>query len=412
MSRFLMTTTGSEGSVTHFVRLAAALRDRGHEAFLFTHSAFVERFRRSGVPIIPFDTREQHEAFMLEGTLLNDPRTAAECFRRHFLPRIVAECRLIEQLCEPCRTVLVTSDTPGLSARIVAERTGASCVSMLLYPAHVTTMSLCEEFLMRSFGADLGGIRSELKMAGLRSVRSWFRAPRLHLAVWPEWFASVTAGSLRRLEYAGFLWQDDATDAEVAESRTALGMSRRRVLITGGTGNFGTPEFFERCLEACGRLGIEPVVIGNGVVRGASERRGLTWTASVPSLARLMASASLVIHHGGLGTIGQALAAGVPQLIGAAGGDRPNNGALVERLGAGISLPRRCWDVEAVAAAAARLGAGGQIAGRCAEVAGWMRREDAEARALAALESVGEVAAEEAGGGLAAREATSTTSSS
>ena len=51
--------------------------------------------------------------------------------------------------------------------------------------------------------------------------------------------------------------------------------------------------------------------------------------------AVLMQHCSVVIHHGGLGTLGTAAAAGVPQVILASGADRPDNGMSVQNLGIG-----------------------------------------------------------------------------
>jgi UDP:flavonoid glycosyltransferase YjiC (YdhE family) len=46
-----------------------------------------------------------------------------------------------------------------------------------------------------------------------------------------------------------------------------------------------------------------------------------------------------LVHHGGIGTTAQALAAGVPQLVVAMAHDQPDNGIRVRRLGVGDCLP-------------------------------------------------------------------------
>jgi rhamnosyltransferase subunit B len=388
MSRFLMTTTGSEGCVTPFVRLAAALRQRGHEVFLFTHHPFRERFARSGVTLIPFDTEGEYEAFIADGVLLNDPRTAAECFRRHFIPCVGRECALMEEVGAGPETVLVTSETPGISARLMAERWRARCVSVLLYPAHASTMPAYEEFLWRRFAPDLRRLREDLGLPALSALRPWWRSPRLHLAMWPAWFASVSVGAVERLEHGGFLWQDDAPEEEVEESLSHL---QPTVLMTSGTGNFGDRSFFARCVEACHRLGLEPLLVGRALRPDGGGLAGAPWIPSVPSLARLMRRSRVVVHHGGLGTVGQALAAGIPQLIGAFGGDRPNNGSLVEALGAGAFLPKYRWSVDEISTALSRLLDEGEMALRCRSLSGRLAGGAGVARACDALEATAEV---------------------
>jgi UDP:flavonoid glycosyltransferase YjiC (YdhE family) len=48
--------------------------------------------------------------------------------------------------------------------------------------------------------------------------------------------------------------------------------------------------------------------------------------------------AAAVVHHGGVGTCGQGLAAGVPQLVMAMSHDQPDNAARLERLGVGLAI--------------------------------------------------------------------------
>ena len=49
-----------------------------------------------------------------------------------------------------------------------------------------------------------------------------------------------------------------------------------------------------------------------------------------------------MVHHGGIGTVAEALTAGTPQLIRPLCFDQPDNGHRIERLGAGLWIaPRR-----------------------------------------------------------------------
>jgi MGT family glycosyltransferase len=64
----------------------------------------------------------------------------------------------------------------------------------------------------------------------------------------------------------------------------------------------------------------------------------------------------LVVSHGGSGTVIDALAAGVPQVVLPMGADQPGNAARVEALGAGVVVdPLRATPEEIAAAARAAL---------------------------------------------------------
>jgi UDP:flavonoid glycosyltransferase YjiC (YdhE family) len=51
--------------------------------------------------------------------------------------------------------------------------------------------------------------------------------------------------------------------------------------------------------------------------------------------ARLLPRCAAIVHHGGIGTVASALAAGIPQLIAPFAYDQFDNAARIERMGAG-----------------------------------------------------------------------------
>jgi UDP:flavonoid glycosyltransferase YjiC (YdhE family) len=68
-------------------------------------------------------------------------------------------------------------------------------------------------------------------------------------------------------------------------------------------------------------------------------------------LAPVLRRAALLVHHGGIGTMAQAMLAGVPQLVLPFAYDQADNGDRARRLGAGGMLNAPHPGVDAVAAA-------------------------------------------------------------
>jgi UDP:flavonoid glycosyltransferase YjiC (YdhE family) len=62
-----------------------------------------------------------------------------------------------------------------------------------------------------------------------------------------------------------------------------------------------------------------------------------------------------VVHHGGIGTVAQAMAAGTPQLIQPICFDQMDNGARVQRLGVGESLNSSRCHPQQIAGALSKL---------------------------------------------------------
>ena len=82
----------------------------------------------------------------------------------------------------------------------------------------------------------------------------------------------------------------------------------------------------------------------------------------------LLPHAATLVHHGGIGTLAQALAAGVPHLVMPMGHDQPDNARRLERLGVGKTLPPKDFTVERVAEALAFLRGDSNVQARCREL--------------------------------------------
>jgi UDP:flavonoid glycosyltransferase YjiC (YdhE family) len=95
---------------------------------------------------------------------------------------------------------------------------------------------------------------------------------------------------------------------------------------------------------------------------------------------------SAVIHHGGLGTLACAMAAGVPQLVLPKGADRPDNAARLQKLGVAEFLPPPNWRPELIAEALMRLVSSPMVAEKCRTVAERLSGKDGAEAACQVIE--------------------------
>jgi rhamnosyltransferase subunit B len=86
-------------------------------------------------------------------------------------------------------------------------------------------------------------------------------------------------------------------------------------------------------------------------------------------LQDLLTRAAALVHHGGIGTVAEALRAGVPQLITPFAWDQFDNGARVAALGAGAVLPAANLSAGRLARRLRALLASEAVRHRCALVA-------------------------------------------
>jgi rhamnosyltransferase subunit B len=93
------------------------------------------------------------------------------------------------------------------------------------------------------------------------------------------------------------------------------------------------------------------------------------------------------VHHGGIGTASQAMAAGVPQLIMALAHDQYDNAARIEKLGIGDWLTPTWFRGPRVAHRLERLLASAAVHSACRNVAERLARRDGLDRTAAAIEA-------------------------
>jgi UDP:flavonoid glycosyltransferase YjiC (YdhE family) len=104
------------------------------------------------------------------------------------------------------------------------------------------------------------------------------------------------------------------------------------------------------------------------------------------SYSQLMPAASLVISHGGHGTVARALGAGAPVLISPITGDMSETAMRVDWAGCGASLPWRLCKPGPLRWAAQRVLDEPRFAARAGEIAAWGREHDGAVRGAELVE--------------------------
>ena len=359
--RAILTTAGSEGNVSPFISIGRELSRRGLDVYLITHPSVARRFRGAPIHFVAMDNEDEYQEFLREGELLNHTSTIAKFFRKYFLANASREIAAIGDLYSQGQTILIGSEMPGISARIASERFGIPWISIILAPGFLSTRNLFMELLSTALADDIQQIRDRLSLPKNESWKEKWHSEIASLALWPAWFSDAVPPDVRCLN---FVWED--AHMEIAGDSFD---GNDFILITGGTGYFASASFFATAVEACGKTGMDSLLVcANPDLLPASLPRNMKHLDAVPSLAALMHRASLVVNHGGMGTVGQAIAAGRPQIVLASGGDRPEIARHVQRLGAGVAVPKPRWSSDFIADLIRRTVSDEGMRRRCVEL--------------------------------------------
>jgi rhamnosyltransferase subunit B len=342
MATILMSTFGSYGNTVPFLRIGEQLIARGHEVHLWTNYPFVGSSCPLGVKIHLVGGKKEYGQFTDDAALLNRFQTLATVFRRHYLPVVEVEFAEMEHYYQPGRSILLANDAPGITSRLLAEKHRVPLISVFTYPNQIESASLIGTLLGSKMRSEIGNIRATIELPAEFDARIFWNRPHHYFALWPAWFRRNSSIVAAKTSFPGFLYFDK--ELQIPDDCACfLDHPDPCVLISGGSARFAGDTFLNLALETVRSVGLRAIVVARSYIENTSE---ILHKDSVPSLSAIMRRVAAVIHHGGMGTIGQAMRAGIPQLVLSDGGDRPENGTIVEHLGFGLNFAKSDWKAE------------------------------------------------------------------
>jgi rhamnosyltransferase subunit B len=193
--------------------------------------------------------------------------------------------------------------------------------------------------LDRELAGDINAFRSQLGLPKARRIfASWVHSPQKSIGLFPDWFAPPQPDWPTQTELAGFVFLDEGPRPLDPALSAFLAEGEPPIVFTPGTAMRHADLFFEASIQASIEMGRRALLLTQYPDQVPSPLPdGVATFAYVPFAAVLPHSAALV-HHGGIGTVAQALAAGIPQLVRPMAFDQPDNAARVQRLGVGLSI--------------------------------------------------------------------------
>jgi UDP:flavonoid glycosyltransferase YjiC (YdhE family) len=354
MTRFLMATHGTDGDVLPFTRIGRALRDRGHEVVLLSHAHYERKADEAGLEFVCVDTVSEFERNLADTGDLVDAREAHELRwffdRNDLFDQLRSECQALISRDKPGDSVLVGRCTSDMAVLVAAEATGSPRVSLALSPLqHLALAGGAAATFEEMSAGGVDAVRAEFGLGPVGDWTRWMGTADLQIGLWPRWFDLAGFPSPYGWRLTGFAFPDEdeapGLPDEVAE---LLAGPVPPVLVSGGTGRMLHAEFYRVAVEACRRLGRPALLVvrHRDLVPDPLPEQ-MTWVPRLP-FRDVMPRCAAVVHHGGMGTLARALAAGTPQVILAHGVDRPDNAQRLARRGVAAWLPAEEWQADRV----------------------------------------------------------------
>lgn len=387
----LFTSWGNPGNLNPFLTAARRLRQRGHRVRFLGEADHHEETTKAGfdtlswrrpLPFTPASADAEDAAAaevrmlfdqVMFGAAIDYAADTRDALRAEPADAIVTNDLLIGPV--------IAAEAAGVPCALLAPHIsirpldGVPCGTSGLIPDDSPQYQAKEQAararfveLMTGYLPTLNRARAAFGLVPLKHIFDHYdRADRLLIGI-SQAFDFPATNLPANLRYIGPLL-DEPGWAQPWTAPWSAGSTRPRVLVSLSTSFQNQAALLRRIVTALGTMDLDAVV----TIGPAMEKQGFHPAANVSIVHSaphdtVMKEVSLVITHGGHGTVTRSILNGVPLLVIPMGRDQSDNAARVVARGAGLSLDESTTEQEIVSAvsrlvtephfraAAARLG--------------------------------------------------------
>jgi UDP:flavonoid glycosyltransferase YjiC (YdhE family) len=413
----VLTTFGSFGDLHPYVAIALELQSRGHRATIATSEVYRDKVESEGLGFhaVRPDLPELGPPEEVIPRALDVRKGSEYVIREMMMAHLKATYEDIDRIL-PSADVVVTH-TLSFAAHLWIEKHPLPWVSTVLQPTSM--FSMYDPPVMapapglsrfRGLGPVLYGplyrmIRKEVGrwLAPMQKLRAeiglppterdpFFEgqySPACNLALFSTVLAEPQRDWPANTVVTGFPFYDrlDKGTGMPDELLRFLETGDPPIVFTlGSSAVMDAGDFYTQSVDAARRLEKRAVLlVGRDERNVPSDLPKDVIACRYAPHSELFPRACAIVHQGGIGTMGQALRSGKPELIVPYGQDQPDNAARVVRIGTGRTIPRAKYSAQSAERELGRLLTDGSYAYRASRIGTKVREEDGARTAADAI---------------------------
>ncbi|SHJ91569.1 UDP:flavonoid glycosyltransferase YjiC, YdhE family [Clostridium cavendishii DSM 21758] len=347
MANIVISTHWGDGDVIPFISIGKYLKKQGHDVTIFTHCCYEERIKKEHINFVSWDTWDEYKDFYNDLAKCSYSVTEmdeTEKFRAKYenVDVRIKEYELLKPYCKREDTILIAKNRSSIAALLVAEKLKLPLIWVYMNPYEYESIKTFDGLNKGTLCKEVNELRSRINLDPIESWLSWQCSPKKKVGLWPRWYRSNILNEQEDMDLVGFPLEPlDRRENSVIPSvlKNILLEKPAPIIISGGSSNKIIKDFYRIAIKAC-------TDVDRSVIVATRFKELLPDT--IPSnvhvfdyipLYESLAYASLIIHHGGIGTISNAINTGVPHLILANCCDTPLNGSMIKKMGLGDYFP-------------------------------------------------------------------------
>lgn len=408
----LLVSTGTAGNMLPFIGLGIALRARGHDVTVIGSGAGMETAGQEGLGCVDLDGPEAQLAVPVADAVAAGKAVSFGALVPHALRHMRRVYQLIAQRYVRGETIVVAQGWL-FGARIAQEKLGVPLATVYLQPALFGSAQdtpglpawtprwvprLMNKFVERSvdwaLARAIDAFRAELGLKpGCRPVLRWWRSPELVVGFFPKWYSAPQADWPEHTVLGDFPLYDIPGATVPPDLEGYLVSGEAPLVFSQAWLVKEAKDYFATSVQVAQHLGRRAVLLtAHPQQLPQSLPPGVRYFGIVP-LSKLLPRAAAFVHHGGMGSIGQALAAGVPQLTVPRILDQFDNSRRLLRLGVSANLRSTAYRTAAVTGLLRELIESPKVAERCRSFAARLQQDKPFEKVCLALERLHECGA-------------------
>ena len=369
-STILLCTIGSAGDVYPFIGIGQEVKKRGFRVVLITSQYFESQAHSAGLEFFGLGSSEDYQSIIQDPDLWTPDKGFKVFADRVVFPIMEPAYEVIAGF-DPSETILVAQGQ-FFAAHIAHEKLGFPFITIHLQPAAFRSVhefpllpislppfvirglfSLIDALVLdKLFAPNINRFRQSLGLPAINKIfGGWMHSPQKNIGLFPEWFAQLQPDWPQQTQLTSFVYHDKQNGNEglPEDLETFLRAGSAPIIFTAGTAMKHAEKFFLDCIGACQLLGQRGILLTQHPEQLPAELpQGIQHFAYLP-FSKVLPRAAALVHHGGIGTTAQAIAAGIPQVIRPMAHDQPDTAARVEKLGIGVSLNTKKFNAASLA---------------------------------------------------------------